>query len=424
MISLPRLARFWRLRNTKTTPPSAPPPADTDPDPFPKIDCCTLINYLPDAVFLVDRTTATITYASPPAHQLYPELRATDQGADLPEDPIGLGIDRLCDDSTPLVPHISPDADLPWKGLVNWGPERLHVRFVALDASVVMMTLRHITVSANRIDDLEVGAASAVSELFLATQSLGIIARNMRETVERTDDQTQTIQLQIEDLHGTADTMASRSEESATTIAQLGGEVSGVAHKAQGAVRTAETARDTITQLAQASERIGAIMTLIQDVAEQTNLLALNATIEAARAGEAGRGFAVVATEVKALATQTAKATEEISGQIDNIQGTTKDAVSGIAKIVAAISEISGTANGVAHSMTAQEQVTKDLKDDTHLISDRLSIIAEAAKSLSEIVVNSEDGAAEVDRAMAAVSRQAEQVETRIDSLIGASRTA
>jgi len=126
-------------------------------------------------------------------------------------------------------------------------------------------------------------------------------------------------------------------------------------------VGDAEKANQMVQGLVKASQKIGDVVALITDIANQTNLLALNATIEAARAGEAGKGFAVVAAEVKNLATQTAKATEEIGTQINGVQGATRSAVEAIESIAKTIGEINGITSTIAAAVEEQSAATKEI---------------------------------------------------------------
>ncbi len=130
---------------------------------------------------------------------------------------------------------------------------------------------------------------------------------------------------------------------------------------ASDAVRQAEQTDNRIAALSKAATRIGNVVKLITDIAEQTNLLALNATIEAARAGEAGKGFAVVAAEVKTLATQTAKATDEIGAQISEMQAATRELVSAIKEIGSTISRISELATAIAWAVEQQSTTTHEI---------------------------------------------------------------
>jgi methyl-accepting chemotaxis protein len=140
----------------------------------------------------------------------------------------------------------------------------------------------------------------------------------------------------------------------------------------------AQTANSTVTKLGESSSEIGKVIKVITSIAQQTNLLALNATIEAARAGEAGKGFAVVANEVKELAKETAKATEDIGQKIEAIQGDTRDAVAAIANIGAIISQINDIQNTIASAVEEQTATTNEISRNVN----------EAAKGSGEIAQN------------------------------------
>jgi methyl-accepting chemotaxis protein len=163
------------------------------------------------------------------------------------------------------------------------------------------------------------------------------------------------------------------------------------------------------------------VLKMIQAVAAQTNLLALNATIEAARAGEAGRGFAVVAGEVKALASQTATATDEISGQIRAIQDTTRDAVAAIERIGATISKISEISTVVASAVEQQDATTREMADNvttvaqsTSLVSDKVTGLANAAGETGQSAHMVSDHAGELKHQADALRIQVDQFLTRV----------
>jgi methyl-accepting chemotaxis protein len=189
-------------------------------------------------------------------------------------------------------------------------------------------------------------------------------------------------------------------------------------------VDQAKTTSMTVDGLAQAAQRIGDVVKLIQDIASQTNLLALNATIEAARAGEAGKGFAVVASEVKTLANQTAKATEEISNQISEIQGSTGETVSAIGAIGETIAHVDEIASAIASAVQEQGAATQEIAGN----------VQQASKGTAEITQNiagvtqaaSETGAAssQVLGAATDLSKQAEKLRGEVDSFLANIRAA
>jgi methyl-accepting chemotaxis protein len=197
--------------------------------------------------------------------------------------------------------------------------------------------------------------------------------------------------------------VASASEEMASSVAEIGRQVRQSESVTQEAVRQAEQTNERITELSQSAGRIGEVVKMIAAVAEQTNLLALNATIEAARAGEAGRGFAVVASEVKALAAQTAKATEEIGAQITQMQSATEHSVAAIKKISATIGQISGVSTAIATAVEQQGASTQSIARN----------VQQAARDTVEVGEN----LANVSRGAADTKVEAEQVHAFARSL-------
>ncbi|HEY1722858.1 MAG TPA: HAMP domain-containing methyl-accepting chemotaxis protein [Magnetospirillaceae bacterium] len=186
-------------------------------------------------------------------------------------------------------------------------------------------------------------------------------AQSLTSTAEEATKQSATVAAASEQASANVQTVASATEELSSSIMEISRQVSQSSRIAASAVSEAERANQMVQGLAEASQKIGAVVALITDIANQTNLLALNATIEAARAGEAGKGFAVVAAEVKNLANQTAKATEEIGGQIAGVQTATKAAVDAIGTIGKTIGEINGIASTIAAAVEEQSAATKEI---------------------------------------------------------------
>ncbi|UDF04294.1 globin-coupled sensor protein [Asticcacaulis sp. AND118] len=188
----------------------------------------------------------------------------------------------------------------------------------------------------------------------------------------------------LESSHETAESVssvASATEELSKSINEVSSQISNAAHSISGTVRLMDASRADINNLLESARQIGEVVNLISDIASQTNLLALNATIEAARAGEAGRGFAVVASEVKTLATQTARATDDISRQINEIQAATRNAVNAIEKISDSMSEVEQITTVIA--ATAEEQGAA-----TQEISRSIARASSGAQALSGNIVS------------------------------------
>jgi methyl-accepting chemotaxis protein len=203
---------------------------------------------------------------------------------------------------------------------------------------------------------------------------------------------------------------ADATDELASSIAEIARQITQTNDVVRLAVEEAHSTDGEMTTLADSAQRIGDIVKLIQSIAEQTNLLALNATIEAARAGDAGRGFAVVASEVKSLAVQTAKATEEIVGQIFAVQGSTSSAVDSIRRITQRMHEIQHYTSGVAASVEQQNAATAN-------ISSNVASAARAAASVAQVLGEVAGAAAETHSSAEVVLGTSRSVETAMADL-------
>jgi methyl-accepting chemotaxis protein len=203
-------------------------------------------------------------------------------------------------------------------------------------------------------------------------------------------------------------TVAAASEELDSSIAEIGRQVS----SATGIVGRADTLTvamaGVMAQLATSGSSIGTVVELIQAIAAQTNLLALNATIEAARAGEAGRGFAVVASEVKSLAGQTARATEEISRRVGDIRAGTDGAVAAIEEIGAVMRDIGGVTTSIAAAIEEQGAVTRDIARSVHEAADGTAVLSKNVAAVETVITETRDGASALDETAAAFARQSQ----------------
>ena len=222
-----------------------------------------------------------------------------------------------------------------------------------------------------------------------------------------------------------ADNSRAMNEEATRLSDEVIGAIDAIAEKVRHgsqigrtAVERAASSRATVGALAKAAKDIGDSVGVITAIAEQTNLLALNATIEAARAGEAGRGFAVVATEVKTLATETAKATGEIGAKIAEIQSTTGHAVASIGAIAEAIDQLSTVTNSVAAAMEQQRAATQGFVANVRGTNAAVSDVAERMTGIASMVTRSNTNAVEVAHVAADMQRASEAVRAEIPEIV------
>jgi len=243
--------------------------------------------------------------------------------------------------------------------------------------------------------EFDVKVQSVVQGVAGQANQMEASAQAMSATAEEATKQASAVAAASEQGAANVQTVASAAEELSSSIAEISRQVSHSSQIATNAVTEAAKANEMVQGLLNASQKIGEIVALINDIADQTNLLALNATIEAARAGEAGKGFAVVAAEVKNLATQTSKATEEIGTQITSVQGATQNAVNAIASIGKTIGEIDQIATTIAAAVEEQGAATQEIARN----------VEEAAKGTQEVSANI-GGVTEAANSTGAVANQ------------------
>jgi methyl-accepting chemotaxis protein len=249
-------------------------------------------------------------------------------------------------------------------------------------------------------DRFEADVKSVVGAVAKATQDMQRVAGEITASVNGTSERAAAAAAASEEASTSVGTVAAATEELASSVAEIGRQVTHSSGVADAAVLKAGQTTEMVGSLAAAGEKIGDVLRLIGAIASQTNLLALNATIEAARAGEAGRGFAVVASEVKQLASQTAKATEEIAGQVTAIQSATGDCVIAIGGISDTIREISGIATTIAAAVEEQDSATREIARS----------VQQAAAGTSEVSLN-----------VAGASQAADQSRALADNVLVAS---
>jgi methyl-accepting chemotaxis protein len=236
-------------------------------------------------------------------------------------------------------------------------------------------------------DKFSADVGAVVEAVTAASTQLETTAQSMSAVAEQTSQQSGAVASAAQQSAANVQTVSSATEELSSSSQEIGSQVSESAKIARTAVDEIAGANQQVLGLAEAAEKIGGVIDLIQDIAAQTNLLALNATIEAARAGEAGKGFAVVAQEVKSLAMQTAKATGEIGEHIVRVQAETKEAVTAIGSIGSTISRIDEIAASIASAVEEQIAATGEISrnvqeaaNGTHEVTQNISGVSDGAQ--------------------------------------------
>jgi methyl-accepting chemotaxis protein len=265
---------------------------------------------------------------------------------------------------------------------------------------------------------------SIVEAVAVAASEMQGLSTSMSNSNVETTRQTAEAAAASTQASSNVGTVASATEELTASINNIAQQVTRSAEIANKAAEEARRTNTVVEGLAAGTQKIGEVVTLIQSIASQTNLLALNATIEAARAGEHGRGFAVVASEVKALANQTAKATEEISAQIQDIQAATGQAVSAIQAIGGTIAEIDEISNEIAAAVDQQGAATRKIAGNVQQATDGTRDVNNNILSVSRASEQAGQATAKLLNAANGLSSQSDRLKSEVDSFLGSLHAA
>jgi methyl-accepting chemotaxis protein len=295
--------------------------------------------------------------------------------------------------------------------------KRNTIRMQELDAEQKVEQDRQIE-RGKKLEELIVGFEKQVEEMIgtlsSAATELNSTAQSMSEISEDACGKSEAMTLASESTMQNIQVVASAAEELSASISELSMQVQGTSQATSSATSDVNQASQQITGLLKASERIGSVVELILDIAEQTNLLALNATIEAARAGDAGKGFAVVASEVKSLATETSKATEQISQEVQSVQSEVDSAVKAIKSIEVKINEVNQSASAIAAAIEEQNATTEEISRNTQSSASNMAGVNENVTHVMQAARNTGDSASEVLTASKGVSEQSSNLKDRI----------
>lgn len=256
------------------------------------------------------------------------------------------------------------------------------------------------------VEEFEQAAGTSTSRMSTAVNRLEALVQVMVQAASRANSEATHVAGSAATTSDNFNGLAAASEELSGTAAEITRILAQSADASVAAVGSVRISNDCAKALTEAATRIGSVISLIDGLAEQTNLLALNATIEAARAGDAGRGFAVVASEVKALATQTSRATSEISEMVGHIQRVTGDTVLAIDQIENAIGLIETATREISGTVAEQERATREIARNVQEVAHNTMGVTEAIRTVSETAAHAETGSQQVLQVTLDLSRQ------------------
>jgi len=365
-----------------------------------------IVETSPAATMLANTSDLTISYVNPAALRLFRTIEDF-----LPcraDELVGKCIDIFHKNPAHQRQFLASKSNLPAKSHFIAAGRHIEFEAFAIDDNqgdwvAIMVNWTDVTERQELANEFESGVGSVVNEIIDFGNRMQEASQTLSAMAEQSSAQAESVSSSAQEASSNVVTVASASEELSASIAEITRQVREAVDISHQAVAEATKTNETVGSLSSASEQIGEVIRVITDIAEQTNLLALNASIEAARAGDAGRGFAVVAGEVKELANQTARATEQISEQISHIQEQSTDAAGAIGNI----SEIIERMNTINQAISA---ATEEQNEATREIAQSVQYASDATHRASEEIGGVSNAAEETGRAATDVLSVAEQL--------------
>ncbi len=387
-----------------------------------------MIDQMPVGVMTAEPTgDCRITYLNAEARQLLETVK----------DAIAVPIDQLVGQSMDLF-HANPrhqrailadPAGMPRRMRITIGAETMELRVIATHDrqgayAGPLIIWRRMTGQVRLVDQFERSVGAIARTVGESADGMREAASGMRASAVDAGARSAAVSAASDAAARNVSAAAAGAEELAASVAEISRQVGEQARIAAGAVAEAAATDASVSSLNEAAEKIGAVVRLIGDIAGQTNLLALNATIEAARAGEAGKGFAVVAGEVKSLATQTAKATEEIGAQIVAMRQATGQAVGALRSIATTIQRMNEIAAGIAGSVEQQGSATQAIAQAVAQAAAGTAAVNGNIGAVNQAVVETGDQAGAVLQAATDLTRQSAVLKAEVDKFLAAVQQA
>ncbi|MDX8397373.1 MAG: methyl-accepting chemotaxis protein [Mariprofundaceae bacterium] len=379
----------------------------------------------PQATMLADAQSLVITYLNPAAIQLFRAIEGF-----LPcrvDELVGQNIDVFHKKPAHQRALLSNKGNLPMRAKFDAAERNISFTAYAIDNKLgvwdaIMVSWNDVTDEVKLAADFEVNVGSMVEEMIDASTGMQASSEALSAMAEQSASQAGNVSNSAMEANQNVMTVASAAEELTASISEITRQVQDAVQMSDKAVVEAESTTENVTKLGSVSEEIGQVVRVITDIAEQTNLLALNASIEAARAGDAGRGFAVVAGEVKELANQTAKATEQIAGQISAIQLESETAGKAIVNIGDTIKRMSEINRAISAATEEQNDATREIAQSVQYASDATHRVTEAIDSVTQAASETGQSATEVLTASMDIREKGTDLSGRVKDFLASLR--